>query len=119
MPNLDKFGPLSISFDLNQSDLERRGTAFKQSRKQSRSPSAASLGKCSRSRSPLAVPKNKKREIICWHGRACSRVDCWFKHPDGREIDDNPMLRKRDGKGKSSISSQPLANSDVFSFSRL
>ncbi|CAE7471652.1 pabpc1-a [Symbiodinium natans] len=31
------------------------------------------------------------REEICKYGQACQRAGCWYQHPNGRTIDQNPL----------------------------
>lgn len=35
---------------------------------------------------------------VCRYGRACHRAECWFRHPDGRTIDDQPQQQQADDK---------------------
>eukprot|EP00930_Biecheleria_cincta_P045873 TRINITY_DN3160_c0_g1_i2.p1 TRINITY_DN3160_c0_g1~~TRINITY_DN3160_c0_g1_i2.p1 ORF type:complete len:970 (-),score=161.98 TRINITY_DN3160_c0_g1_i2:598-3507(-) len=29
-----------------------------------------------------------RHHTVCWNGRNCARMDCWFRHPEGRIIDE-------------------------------
>ena len=60
--------------------------------------------KRSRSHRRKTEPKLGSRHLItCWFGRACERKECWFKHPDGRDVD-----RKREKRDRSRVRSRPI-----------
>jgi len=39
----------------------------------------------------------QRRDVPCRYGRQCQRYDCWFQHPDGREVDDEAPSTKKKG----------------------
>ena len=72
--------------------------ARRTNRSTSRSSSSSRVRSRGRSRMNVRNPPGTKRHLtVCWFGRDCSRKECWFKHPEGREADERQG--KAGGKG--------------------
>ena len=94
--------PQKASKATKQSASPIRKKEDRKAKRTDRSTSRSSSSRVrSRGRSRMNVrnPQSANRHLtVCWFGRDCSRKECWFKHPEGREVDERPK-GKAGGKG--------------------